>query len=105
MKIAAAFDAFDAIVSMCERLGVARLNKFPACWEYQIDDHWWLAVNGHSIEMACSHGPKVPPYAAYLEFNGWTAGLIDQGGGIIVASDIANEDAFIAACDAVREKA
>jgi hypothetical protein len=90
-------EAFYEIVMLAERMGVEDINELPGCWECQIDERWWIAVNGHREPAKCSAGPEVPPFTAYVQFNGWPAGIIDPYGGIIAAGDAANEDAFITA--------
>jgi hypothetical protein len=48
---------------------------------------WEISLNGANLQAA-------------LKFNGWPAGVIDPGGGIIAAGNAANEDTFIAAIEA-----
>ena len=85
--------------------GAAPLTKFEGCWEKQIDEHWWIAMNGHTEPMKCSRGHKVPPFNCYVEFNGFPAGIMDPYGGIIAAGDAANEDTFIEALKAAGAEA
>ena len=98
---------FDAIVEMSDRLKVYRIGDLPGCWEYQIDEAWWIAVNGHKepVSVFRPQHPgvpvSVPPFTAYIEYNGWPAGLIDPARGTMAAGEGANQDAFMAACDAV----
>ena len=97
--------AFVKIAALAKADGIVSTNNLPGCWERQIGD-WWIAVNGHDKPVKCSHGGTVPIFNAYLEFNGWPAGVIDPFGGLIAAGDGANEDSFIAAIDAaLKEKA
>jgi hypothetical protein len=93
-------EAFAEIVALAERLGVSKINEMPGCWEHQVDKRWWIAVNAHAAETPCSMGTKVPPFTAYVQFNGWPAGQIDPAGGWIAAGEAANEDTFIAALKA-----
>lgn len=93
-------EAFFEIVKLAERLGLSGLNKFPGCWEHQVDGQWWIALNAHKEPMTCSMGAEVPPFHAYVQFNGWPAGVIDPRGGIIAAGKVANEDTFIEALKA-----
>jgi hypothetical protein len=90
-------EVFAAIVELAESLGVSGINKLPRCWEHQIDGSWWIAVNAHPEPIQCSHGVAVAPFSAYIEFNGWPAGLFTPHGGQIAAGEVANEDAFIEA--------
>ena len=85
------------LLNLAERLGVASINKLPACWELQIDAHWWIAMNGHNYRIACSKGVEVNPFECYVEFNGFPAGSCGLNGGVIAAGSAANEDSFIAA--------
>ena len=67
---------FDVLIEMCERLNVSNITTLPGCWEYQIDEAWWVAVNGHK-EPCTALSPTdrqydreaalVPPFTAYLE--------------------------------------
>ena len=75
----------------------APLNKRVGCWELRVDEQWEIAMNGHNSPIQCSHGCEVPPFAVYVQFNGWPAGVIGPSGGWIAAGEVANEDAFIAA--------
>lgn len=90
-------EAFAEIVKLAERRGVARINDLPGCWEPEIGGEWKIALNGHREPAKSSSGAEVPPFSAYIEYNGWPAGVIDPSGGIIAAGECANEDAFIAA--------
>jgi hypothetical protein len=89
--------AMVEIVDLAARLGVAQINKLPGCWELQVDAQWWIALNGHSEPTKCSKGAAVPPFHAYVEFNGWPAGVIGCHAGTIAAGAAANEQAFIEA--------
>lgn len=93
-------EAFSAIAQLAGRLGIEKINEMEGCWEHQVDGLWWIAVNGHTKPLKCSHGAEVPPINCYIEFNGWPAGIIDPFGGIIAAGAAANEDTFIDALNA-----
>jgi hypothetical protein len=93
-------EAFMAVVDWSEALGAAPMNRHAGCWEHAVDERWWVAVNAHKEPVACSHGPEVPPFTCYVEFNGFPAGLINAYGGTIAAGSVANEDAFITALKA-----
>jgi|GEM_PF-2935093 len=70
-------------------------------YQREIGQHWRIVFNGSGETRAeDARAPKLPPFAVYIEFNGWPAGIIDPSGGIIAAGDAANEDAFIAAIEA-----
>jgi hypothetical protein len=90
--------AFDLIAQIAIALGAAPLHmKHAGCWECDIDGTWWVAVNGHTEPRKCTRGFEVPPYEAYVEFNGWPAAVIHPYGGGIVAGAAANEDMLIEA--------
>jgi hypothetical protein len=89
--------AFDEIAQLAIRLGVVPLNAKPGCWEYQVDAHWWIAVNGHREALKCSKGVEVKPFECYAEWNGWPAGSFSPAGWIMAAGEAANEDSFIEA--------
>jgi len=97
--------AMDYIAQLAIALGVAPINTFEGCWEYQVDEQWWIACNAHPEPKGCSRGPKVPPFHTYIEYNGWPAGLMTPYGGTIAAGEGANEDTLVAALAAAVEKA
>ena len=89
-------EAFYRLAVLGNAQGVV-LNKLPGCWEVQLDKQWRVAVNGHKEAIKESGGREVPPYHAYVEYNGWPAGFLNPRGGTIAAGSCANEDAFIEA--------
>lgn len=93
-------EAFAKIALLGAALKVSKINTMPACWEVQIDERWWIAVNAHHEEIECSTRDKVPAFHAYIRYNGWPAGILSVSGGIIAAGEGANEDTFIEALDA-----
>ena len=97
--------AFIRICDLALELGVRAINGLPACWEHQVDEHWFIAVNGHGEAQKTSNGNAVPPFNCYIEFSGFPAGLITPYDGIIAAGSVANEDSFIAALERATEKA
>ena len=83
--------AFAKIVELADVLNVKSIKDLSGLWEYQIDDNWKIKLNGHKEKnIHC-----IPPFNCLIEFNGFTAGLINPYGGIIACGDIANEDTFI----------
>jgi hypothetical protein len=91
---------FFAIVARAERDGVKSICDLPGCWELTAGA-WWVAVNGHREPTKCSRGVEVPGFHAYVEFNGWPAGIFSpHGTGEFVVSADANAAAFIAALEA-----
>lgn len=91
----------ERLAELAMIVGVAPLNKLPGCWEYEVDERWAFAFNGHPEPKASKYCPApVLPFSVYVQFNGWPAGVIDPTGGVFAAGDAANEDAFI---DAIEE--
>jgi hypothetical protein len=93
-------EAYIEVVNLARAIGVTRIDLMEGCWEHQIDDQWWIAMNGHKKPTKCSAGATVPPFEMYVQFNGWPAGVVAPNGGIIAAGELANEDTFIAAVKA-----
>ena len=84
-------EAFVLIVDLALKQG--RRNIKDQVVDVAVDDTWKVRVNGCSVERE-----NIPPFHAYVEFNGWPAGFIGtDGGGVIAAGEAANEDALIAA--------
>jgi hypothetical protein len=98
-------EAFAAIVEWSTSLGAKRINQLDGCWEGQVDDQWWIAINGHDEKTKCSKGATVPAFNAYVEFNGWPAGFVNPRGGVLCAGAAANEDTLIAALQRKSEEA
>jgi hypothetical protein len=102
-------EAFNAVVDLALSLGVRSIKDLPACWEHQVDEYWFIAINGHNApkfaRQTASGETEVPPFHCYIEFNGFPAGLITPYDGIIAAGSVANEDAFIAALKCATDKA
>lgn len=90
---------FAALVALAGALDAMPMNRHEGCWELEIDEHWWLAVNGHRQPLECSRGVAVAPFACYVEFNGFPAGIIDAGGGSFAAGSLANLDAMVEAME------
>jgi hypothetical protein len=85
----------EALIAYGKAHDAVPLNKFPRCWEAQIDEHWWIAANAHRYAIECSHGPIVEPFHFYIEFNGFPAGVIDASGrGLFAEGEAANLQTF-----------
>ena len=95
-------DPVQAVLALAYHLGVRNLGEATSCWEQQIDDRWWVAINPTRDEKATSKGgPALPPASVYVEFNGWPAGLLSfMHGGEFAAGEAANPDTFAAAITA-----
>jgi hypothetical protein len=100
-------DAAGAIAMLADALGVRDICNLPGCWEHQVDEQWWIAVNGRRSPSKPSRGPTpIEPFHVYVEFKGWPAALFRIGGdGTFAAGTAANEDTFVAACVAAARKA
>jgi hypothetical protein len=91
-------EIMTTIAELARTLGVHHINQLVGCWEMDVNEDWWFALNGHDDVVVCSHGVKVQPYTAYVEWQGWPAGMVDPYGGMLAAAgESANEDTFLAA--------
>lgn len=97
--------AMTVICKLGMAVGAAPLNKLPGLWEFKVDERWWFAMNGHRETINTSDDEPVKPFTCYIKYNGWPAGILDFGGGIIAAGEGANEDTFIAALEAALTRA
>ncbi len=93
-------EVFSKIVHLAQAVKAKPMNKYAACWEHRIDDDWSIAVNGHPTQKETEGGCTVPPFSAYIEWNGFPAGILGMNGGMLVAGSGANEDTLIEALDA-----
>lgn len=85
--------AFGLVAVLAAVNGVSKINTLPGCWEFKIDEHWTIAVNG-SDKPREHQGLKTPPFSMWVFFNGWPAGLLNPLGGTFVVGTAANEDQF-----------
>lgn len=95
-----AAEAFVRVVELGLALNIKPLPEHDGCWEHEIDERWWIAVNGHDKPQLMRKHPNLSPlapYTIYVEFNGWPAGLLGIDGGCIAAGEAANERTFIEA--------
>lgn len=97
--------AFGKLADLCIALGQHPLNKHPGCWEHQVDERWWVAMNGHPEPRKNSDGFEVNPFDCVIKYNGWPAGILGPYGGIIAAGGCANEGTFIEALEAATQRA
>lgn len=95
--MADAADAFELLAGYAVALGAKSIGTLPGCWEKGIDEHWWVAINGHDDDMACSRGAMVPPGFCYIEHDKWPAGMFSADGGVIEAGNGADVANFITA--------
>lgn len=97
--------AFGKLADLCIALGQHPLNKHAGCWEHQVDERWWVCINGHPEPRKNSDGFEVPQFDCVVKYNGWPAGMFGPYGGIIAAGDCANEETFIEALEAATKRA
>lgn len=98
--------AFMRAVELAEALGVSKINQLDGCWTHAVDDHWWIAMNGHSDDQPASSPAgmsadvpcTVPPFSMYVERRGMAAAIVDPFGGSMIGPED-TEDALIAALD------
>lgn len=93
------------LLALCERLEVKDIGSLMGCWEHQIDDLWWVSINGHPKDIHNSHGTLVPKFEACFEYNGWPAGIVGLRGGVVAAGSGANENTLIEALKAAGKDA
>jgi hypothetical protein len=98
-------EAFVRLVELGIALKIAPLPQHPACWEHQVDQRWWICLNGHKESKRNSDGFDVPSFECVVKYNGWPAGMFGPGGGIIAAGEGANESTFIEALVAAKQRA
>jgi hypothetical protein len=97
-------DPFAAAMTYAASHGAENIRALPACWERQIDDGWFIAINGHDQDMT-TNGAKgggntprtVPPFSVHVEWYGWPAGTLTPREGWIAAGEAANVETFVAA--------
>lgn len=97
-------EAFSVMAELATALGVSKIGNLPGCWEHQIDDQWWISVNGHDKAVSNRDGFNVEPFSMAITYNGWPAGICYRNGGLIAAGECANEDTFISAMQAAIQR-
>jgi hypothetical protein len=85
-------------------LGFRNICNLTGCAEHQIDENWWIAVNGHREPTKCSKGATVPPFSVFVFWNDFPAGVVDAGGGAIIGTGD-GEEKLIAAIDEATRRA
>ena len=84
------------IADLANILGVSNIRNLSGCWEYQLSDDWWFAVNGHNESVKTSTGSDLLPYNCLVEYKGLPAGYFSPFEGVFV---FGKEDDFINAID------
>jgi hypothetical protein len=78
---------------------MANIKDLPGAAEIKIDDKWYIAANGHDVEVEVipkgTMGAKLPPYHFAVWYLGWIAGIFNPCGGEFIGG--LAEDEFCAA--------
>jgi len=75
-----------------ETRGYANLREYPGILELELESgRWKFEIHAQDQEI---DGLKMPDVR--IHFNGWPAGVMGPGGGLMAAGEVANEDAMIA---------
>lgn len=99
-------DPVMAAFLLAEHLGVRNMKDMTDCWEHQVDDAWWLAINPRPVDKRCKKGVIVPAYSMYVEYLDWPAGVLPfsrmarMGDGGFADGSVASVDAFVKAIEA-----
>lgn len=88
---------FLTMGALCHARGLTPLNRHPGAIKVRVDEHWTFWVNGSAGQVTVAGGLGLPRFNAYVEYNGWPAGIIGPAGGVLAAGEAANEDTFRAA--------
>ena len=96
--------AIEKILELTEALNVQNIQG--TVWTYQIDDQWFIAVNGQETDAEVkpceSMTATLRPYHFGVWYNGWLAGVLNpMGGGFLAAGTEANEESFCLAVQTV----
>lgn len=101
-------EAFYRVVDLAVALDPTPLSERASrVIEIAVDEHWRVVLNGDSVAHAIPmypQGPALAPWSVYVEWNGFPAGLLDAGGGVIAAGEAANEATLIAALVAAKAR-
>jgi len=89
-------EAMVKIADLAILLGIENIKELPGCWEYQLSEDWWFALNGHNETRKTTNGLKVLPYNCIVEFKGFPIGYFSPFEGIFASG---KEDDFIEAID------
>ena len=64
-------ELFSCVVDLGLALGVRDISKLEGCWEQQVDEDWWIALNGHPQAIKCSKDIEVEPATIWVEYKGF----------------------------------
>ena len=83
----------SALLKKIDADGKESLLDYPGI--VSVDVGKWT-IESHAHERLID---ELPPYTMRLSYNGWPAGIVNSGGGIIAAGEAANEGTFIEALE------
>lgn len=78
-------ELFSLVVQIAYDSGERNLKEShkDRCWEKDIGNGWFVAINANDHNVECSRGGSIPPYSCYGEHNGMPAFLTDAAGGTV----------------------
>ena len=94
-----------ALCQLCLARGVRNIKTLPGLCHVPINDQWEAWINGRDEVLPTDGGVEVKPFHAYVEYNGWPAGIVSAYDGEFVAGEAANLDSFLAAVTAAQKEA
>jgi len=98
----------DPVLELSQAHGVESIKDLDGAWEIAIDDHWYLAVNGHeepvTVEPDGMMEVELEPFCFCVWYNGWVAGIFTPFEGEFAAGEAANEHTFVEAIRAHIER-
>jgi hypothetical protein len=81
-------EAWQAICDIAAKEKTGPLNELPGLYHI-IAGKWQLWINGKQSPLI-TDGVTVQPFHAYVEHNGWPAGIMTPNSGEIAAGSLAN---------------
>jgi len=79
-------------------LGDTNIKSRPGLYYQRIDDRWEFWLNPHREPLDTDEGTTVPPFAAYLQWNGWPVSFVNAHRDVVFA--VAPYEDFRAAVEA-----
>jgi hypothetical protein len=77
-------ELFFKIATLAEYQGVSRHSVPKGCWNVTINNEWTLSLNLQETEQPNHRAIEIPPYAAYVEHNGFPSGIVGATGGALM---------------------
>ena len=102
MRISA---AFSAIADLALARGIRNIKDTTEAVKIAVDERWSVWLSGAKPLPETKQHPAIPSFHAYVEFNGFPAGLLNPAEGAFAAGRLANEDAFIVALRQAQQRA